>query len=88
MQKILGINELIEHTNIIDLGLIRDDANSMARQARRGAEIIAKIYKSQTGQANAPETDDPTGGGVCTNPQTSNTAGTSSAPPMAQSIPC
>ncbi|KAF3656671.1 hypothetical protein FXO38_14028 [Capsicum annuum] len=41
VQEILGIDEMIEATKIIDLGLIRDAAKPMAREARRATDMMA-----------------------------------------------
>lgn len=46
VQALRGIDKLIEPTKIIDLRLIRDVTNTIARQAKRGAEMIAEIYRS------------------------------------------
>lgn len=39
VQELLRINQLVEHTNITNLGLIRNTVNPMAKQERQGAEI-------------------------------------------------
>lgn len=44
-QEILGINELIEAIKITDLGLIRDAAKLMEKQARQGNNIMAEMFR-------------------------------------------
>lgn len=44
---LLGIKEIIDATNTSDLGLNRDTTNPMARQARQGVDMLAKMYRSQ-----------------------------------------
>lgn len=57
VQELLDINKMIESTNTTDLGLIRDTTNLLSRQARRGADMLAEIYR-QSSQTEASETTD------------------------------
>lgn len=41
-----SINDMIEVTNTMDSDLIRDAANPLSRQARQGADMLDKMYKS------------------------------------------
>lgn len=43
--EIFGIDELIKSKNIIDLGLIRDIANPMDKEARCRVEMIAEMFR-------------------------------------------
>lgn len=45
VQELLGIDELVEATNTMDIGLIRDAANSLARKAKRGVDMLDKMFR-------------------------------------------
>lgn len=47
--ELSSINEMLEDTNIIDLGLIRNATNPLARHVRKGAKMLAEIFR-QSGQ--------------------------------------
>lgn len=59
-----GIHQFEEPKNITDLGVIRDATNPMARQARRGPEMIVEIYKEQTEIVEVVATNDTMGRGI------------------------
>lgn len=75
---------MIEATNTSDLGLIRDATNPMDMQVRQGADILSEMFRhsSQTETAETAEAAE-IGGQTAT---TSTAEGTSSAPPLVQSI--
>lgn len=82
--EFLGIEEMIEDTNTTILGLIRDAITPLARQARKGANFLDKMYESQTEavkNAKAAETDKQT-----MTTQTSDAESISSSPSMIQSV--
>lgn len=43
VQELLGIDQFDEPKNCMDLGLIKDAANPMAREARWGAEMLDEM---------------------------------------------
>lgn len=45
VQQIPGVDELLEPIHTIDLGLNRDVANPMDRQARKRADMLANILR-------------------------------------------
>lgn len=46
MIELPDIDQFIEPRNTMDLGFIRNAANPMARKARQGAVLLAKIFKN------------------------------------------
>lgn len=60
VRDVLSIDEIVEATNITYLGLIRDAATQLARQARQEANILAEIYRSHTKAAEVAKTTDTT----------------------------
>lgn len=80
VQELLGVNEIIESTNTLNLGLIRDTTNLMARQARQQANMLEEIFR-QSSQTEAAETVEVVvKGGQTGTTQTSDAVGISSAP--------
>lgn len=78
VQELLGIKEIIESANTINLRLIRGTDRPLARQARKGADMLTEMYR-QTEPAKV--------GGQTETAQTLDIVGKSSAPPPVQSVP-
>lgn len=57
VQKLSGIDEMIEAINTTNLGFIIDATNPLSRKAWRGADMLAKIYQKSS-QTEATETTD------------------------------
>lgn len=73
-----------------DFRLVRYVVNPKARKARRGAELLVEIYRSQGGHSKATrqnEIGNITRGGMKIVTHTSNTMGISSVPLPTQSVP-
>lgn len=49
IQELPSIDELIEATKTINLGLIKDSGNLLDKEARRGADMLNEMYR-QSGQ--------------------------------------
>lgn len=78
---------MIDAINTMDLGLIRDTTNPHARQARRMADMLAKIFKKSE-KLDVFETIESTETGEQTYTiQTSNTMSIPSFSPLVLSVP-
>lgn len=82
VQALLGIDEL-DPIDIRDLRLIRDAASPIGKQDRQRFKIIAEMLR-KSGHFETPEATEK---GLQAEPQTSNTAGIPSTPPLVQSVP-
>lgn len=83
MLELLDIDQYIELKTTVDLRLIRDAANPMTRQEKQVAIILAEIVRNRDVNPEAAdlnETNNTLNEGGQSEPQSSNAAGTYSAP--------
>lgn len=87
VQELPDINKMIEPSKTLDLGLIRDTTNPLAKQVRRATDIVANMFK-QSGQPDIAKTDETAKTDSQTEPaQTSDTTSTPSSSPLIQFVP-
>ncbi|KAF3678893.1 hypothetical protein FXO37_04142 [Capsicum annuum] len=80
------IDEIIEAQRTFDNGVIRDEANPLARLVRHVVDIFVGLFP-QDDQTDTSATAEPTEVGAQIEGSHTNGTGTSSAPPPVQSVP-
>lgn len=78
---------MIESTNTMDLGLIRDDANPLDKQVRYGDEMISEMFRKNRQYDNTDTIEVTEIEGHTETTRTPDTRGTSSFPSPIQFLP-